>query len=441
MNWRKIISHDNLNLLLSNVMASVFGVLIFMILARELSDSEFGQYVMFLSAAGLFDLLRTGLVRQGFVHLFQTQTSNAFSAIITSGWQLHSLIVLGLSMILFPGFWLIKTLNPDWQSLQLFLLYYPIYMIASYPHQMASWIAQAYKEYQLVNRFRMVTNILYITWIVMMGVLGKSSLTQAMLGLVLSNAVVSIYPLWKLNYKNLMIWQKDLILKLFHFGKYSLGTLAGANLLKSADLLLIGSFLGPEKAAIYAVPLKTLELIEIPMRGFLMTSYSSLIKCFHAGNLFTHAKMIISSLLRLMMIVLPVAAVCSIFPKLVITILGGQVHDESVTILWILCAAMLIMPLDKILGVSLDSMAQPHRNASKVWIMVFLNLIGDVVALYFFQSLWAVAMVTVLNLTGGILFGMWGIQHFRQYLPVLFKLYLQKSKGIYQKSNGHLTSW
>lgn len=54
-----------------------------------------------------------------------------------------------------------------------------------------------------------------------------------------------------------------------------MGTMVGANLLRSSDTFLIGAFLGGEAVAIFNIPLKLFELVEIPLRSFAATALPS----------------------------------------------------------------------------------------------------------------------------------------------------------------------
>ena len=56
-------------------------------------------------------------------------------------------------------------------------------------------------------------------------------------------------------------------------------------------------------------------------------------------------------------------------------------------------------------GIVLDSINKPEKNFYKVMIMAGANVIGDLIAVYVFKSLKAVAVVSIAFTILGILFG------------------------------------
>jgi hypothetical protein len=65
------------------------------------------------------------------------------------------------------------------------------------------------------------------------------------------------------------------------------------------------------------------------------------------------------------------------------------------------------MPLDRYLGIALDSLDLPHINSMKVVLMASLNVFGDWYVLSHQIGLNAVAFITVLNTLFGIFVGMY----------------------------------
>jgi O-antigen/teichoic acid export membrane protein len=93
--------------------------------------------------------------------------------------------------------------------------------------------------------------------------------------------------------------------------------------------------------------------------------------------------------------------------------LGGQqyagtnaaIGANAATILRIFSIYGLLLPLDRMTGVGLDSVNRPEKNLIKVLFMVTANVIGDVVAIFLFHSLELVAVATVMFTLLGILLG------------------------------------
>ena len=67
--------------------------------------------------------------------------------------------------------------------------------------------------------------------------------------------------------------------------------------------------------------------------------------------------------------------------------------------------ALILLPLDRLIGVTLDALGRPAVNAAKVTVMAVVNLVGNLVVLSLVDAVWPVLAVTAVNLAAGILYG------------------------------------
>ena len=65
----------------------------------------------------------------------------------------------------------------------------------------------------------------------------------------------------------------------------------------------------------------------------------------------------------------------------------------------------LLLPIDRMTGIGLDSINKPNINAIKVILMLATNIIGDLIAVYVFGSLELVAVSTIVFTVAGICLG------------------------------------
>jgi O-antigen/teichoic acid export membrane protein len=65
----------------------------------------------------------------------------------------------------------------------------------------------------------------------------------------------------------------------------------------------------------------------------------------------------------------------------------------------------LLLPIDRMTGIGLDSINRPDLNLLKVVCMVTANVIGDLIAVYVFKSLAAIAVGSVLFTILGVWVG------------------------------------
>ncbi len=399
-----LLKRDNIQVLLGNMGASFFGLLNFLLMVRMTTTDDFGRIVIFMSIAGLADLIRTGFVRQGLVRHWISANLKEVRSLAGSAWVLHLAIVVAIVALL----QVVQLIPQAVQQVHVhtFLQYYPLLLIGVVPHQMMSWIAQARKKYIAMNAYRLLANVLIFVLLAVQ--YGGELLTteEVILLIVISHLAVSVFSLISADSVHEVIHMKSgQVLSLFQFGKYSLSTLAGSNLLKSTDTLLIGLLINSESAAIYAIPFKVIELLEIPLRGFVMTSFHRLTLLFNEGNTQTYAAHFKKSVIRLTLVFLPIILFCLIFPSVVVRLLSGATYTESIHVLQVLSIAMLLLPLDKYAGMALDSINRPQDNAMKVWLMVIINFVGDLVVILLEGPLWMIAAITIANVAFGVVYG------------------------------------
>jgi hypothetical protein len=65
-----------------------------------------------------------------------------------------------------------------------------------------------------------------------------------------------------------------------------------------------------------------------------------------------------------------------------------------------------------LLGVALDALGKPQLNTLKVFTMVVVNVVGDLLVLSLGGSLWQIALVTVVTTFAGVLAGLYMLYRF-----------------------------
>ncbi|MEQ8241454.1 MAG: oligosaccharide flippase family protein [Cyclobacteriaceae bacterium] len=400
---KRLLDKDNIIVLLGNVGSSALGLFIFMILARILEPADFGSWALFISFSGLFEIIKTGLIRQALVHQLSDSNTVLQNELLSSARLINLVMSILLGILVF-----IVSLFVKEPSLGVFLTYYPILVIVTAGQQFDTWKSHALGKFIRMNFIRFGLNFFFLIFLSIAYFKPELANIETIVMAYLSiNGVISIVS-WVTCSRHHSFFKatKSTARALLQFGKSSVATLAGANLLKSADNIIIGLLLGTEAVAIYAIPLKAMDLLEIPLRGFGMTAFRKLSNFHHAGEYKQFKSLLKQNVTTLSLAFLPVGLVIFIFPTFVINLLSGAQYEESAGLMMLFVFPMVLLPLDKFIGLSLDAVGQPHINATKVWIMVGVNIVGDCVMIYLFDSLYLVALVTVINIIAGILFGL-----------------------------------
>jgi O-antigen/teichoic acid export membrane protein len=103
-----------------------------------------------------------------------------------------------------------------------------------------------------------------------------------------------------------------------------------------------------------------------------------------------------------------------IFADLFVLILAGKKYLQTdpatgfnaVNIVRVFSLYGLLLPIDRMTGIGLDSINKPNINALKVLFMVIANIVGDLIAIFIFKSLIMVAIGSILFTILGIWIGM-----------------------------------
>ena len=208
---------------------------------------------------------------------------------------------------------------------------------------------------------------------------------------------------------------KPKIKTLLNFGKYSTFTLIGTNLLRNADILIISiSPFGSEAVALFSIPLKLTELQQIPLRSFAATAFPKMSKASLEGKVKEVEHLFYTYSGALTYLFLFISTITFVFAEEFVTIISGDQYlnvdtpgFNIVTIVRILSVYGLLLPIDRMTGIGLDSINKPNINAIKVSVMLGANIIGDIIAVYVFGSLEMVAVSTLVFTTVGILMGVY----------------------------------
>ena len=192
--------------------------------------------------------------------------------------------------------------------------------------------------------------------------------------------------------------------ELVDFGRYSMGTSISTHLLKSSDTFLLMPFRGPVAVALYNIPERLLQILEIPVRSVVQATFPKLARVFHKNpddfNRTLHGETFI-----LTIGMLPVVIAVLYFADTLVLWLGGANYADSANVLRVFAIYTAFVPMDRYAGIAMDAMGKPELNFRKVIIMLLINLVGDIVVLALGYGVLAVSLVSVLTFAMGVFYG------------------------------------
>lgn len=405
--------------LAGNGSTSVLAMVTVALLYRALTIEEIGFWIFFQTISVLLDTFRTGFLQIALVKFYTGTAKERATEVIGSIWYLAILItgVLGAINLAFVPFMNHFTDS----SLLLIIQWFGISFTASLPHSIAAWILQSDQRFDKLLLLRLVTQGTFIISVVVLVLLDQMNL-QAVFVINLCSALftslIAIISGWS-RINTIFSKSSSCVKEIYHFGKFSVGTTISANLLRSADTFIVAYMLGPAAVAIYNLPGRLMEIIEIPLRSTLATAMSSLAKAFNNGNKREVAYILQKYSGTLTLAFVPLALGAVLFADIATGLLGGgkYVDSEAANLLRIMMILAIFYPIDRFIAVSLDIIHQPKANFVKVLLMLFVNVVGDFVGIYLTGNLYGAAFATFLPLLVGIFYGYYC---FNKHIP--FKL-------------------
>lgn len=413
--FKKILKEKNVQSLAGNVIRAGFGFLNFIILARTFDKDIFGEWVLYLTGATFVEMFRFGITKTALVRFLSGADSEGTKKLVGSNWIIGLVVSIFIAVVLY----LINFLFPETiksSGFELFFTWYPLLVFLNLPYNNAMTILQARQQFDKIFYLRFVNSFLFFIGLLINYLWLQKSLQYVVWYHLTIISIVSVCTMI-LNYDGIKyikhVAKKETKI-ILNFGKYTTFTLIGTNLLKSADTFIIAmSPLGVTAVALYSIPLKLTDLLQIPLRSFVSTAFPKMSKASIENNMKMVRYYFYSYGGAITMLFIPVILGCVIFSDFFVLILGGEKYvgvdpetGESASLIFkIFAFYTLMLPLDRLTGVGLDSINKPRKNFYKIIFMVLANIIGDLIAVFIFESLLAVAVVTVAFTFLGLVIG------------------------------------
>ncbi len=395
--------------LLGNGAMALFSVITYAILYRVLTPEEMGNWVFFQFVIIFFETIRTGFLQNALILFYAGAEKDQAKKIAGSCWFIAIVLTAAFLLLNFIGvigFQFISTSDP---SVLLLVNWFGLSLLATLPYNISSWISQAEERFDLILYIRIINQgsfIIFVIILLLLESINLETIVYAYLGSSILTSLFSIFAGWS-GITHFACRTKESINQIFNYGKYSVGTVLSSNLLKSSDSFIIKVMLGPAALAIYNVPQRLLDIVEVPLRSFVATAMPEMSTA-HKQNNKEKVLMIMkkySGLLTALLVPVSIGAI--VFADLIVLIIGGEqyVDTEAANIFRIFMIFGIFFPIDRFLGITLDMINQPQLNLIKVIIMLGVNIVGDIVGIQLFDSLYAVAVVTIFAFLAGVWYG------------------------------------
>lgn len=414
---KKIVREDNFLSLTGNIVIAILGIGGFALLARSLSIEVFGEWVLFIAAGSFIEMFRFGITNTGLIRYLSGADGSYRIKLIGS----NALISLGATIIVAVLLIACKLLFPEAiqnSGYNMFFTWYPLLAFINLPWNIALVVLQADRKYVQILVLKAVNSGFFFLVILLHFLVVTLNLNQLVIALIFVNAATSILSL-VLGWDGILYIKKASVETnkiLLHFGKYTTFTLIGTNLLRSVDTLIISlSPLGSAAVALYSIPLKLTELQQIPLRSFVATAFPKMSKASLRDQIDEVRSLFYTYSGALSYLFVGISLCTFVFAEFFVIVISGHKYLLSdpitgfnvVDIVRVFSLYGLLLPIDRMTGVGLDSINKPKINAIKVFVMLLANVIGDLVAIFIFKSLLFVAIGSIFFTIIGIWMGMY----------------------------------
>lgn len=404
--------------LLGNGSAAVLGLVSFGLLARALERSELGIWVFFMTVFTLFDMVRSGLLSNALIkRIGESDTDEEKHAFTGAAWRFGLWISAGVSVPVSVFFLLFQK---HFSSELVFVgKWFWLVSVVSQPNTMAMWLLNAYNRFDRLFWTRSISQFIYFLGC-LVNYYTRTGLELILWSYVGGWFVAGLFTTanqWN-GLKHFTKGTREHIRSLYDFGKYSMGTLLGSNLLKSTDTFLLMFFMGPAPVARYNVPERLLGLLDIPIRSLVSTAYPKLIAVRKQKGEAEFLPEYEVQTGLLFLIVLPVALATLIFSDWLVIALAGREYLDASVLLKIFAVYTALIPLDRLSGIALEVFDLQKLNFYKVMLMAAVNVVGDVIAIKVFGSVTGVAMVSIITYGSGIVFGYYFLRNKLPFRPL-----------------------
>lgn len=425
----KILKEKNVQSLAGNMLTAGFGFLTFVLLTRSFDQDVFGEWVLYLTGATFVEMFRFGITRTALIRFLAGAKDDKEKELIGSNWLIGLVVSVIIAILLYALLFLFPT-QIESSGFTLFFQWYPILAFLNLPFNNALTILQARQEFDKIFVIKLFNSGLFFLGLLINYIWLKLSLMEVIwmhLGISFFVSAITIVFKWD-GIRYLFYANKATNKIILNFGKYTTFTLIGTNLLKSADTFIIAlSPLGLGAVALYSIPLKLTEMLQIPLRSLVATAFPKMSKASIENDIKMVRYYFYSYSGAITILFIPIVLVSFFFSDIFVLLLGGEKYliidpeiGASASLIFKVFAIYgLLLPIDRLTGVGLDSVNKPKKNFYKIIFMVAANIIGDLIAVFVFKSLMAVAIVTIIFTLIGLIVGYY---YLHQELNLKFKL-------------------
>jgi len=366
----------------SNSVLIGFAFLTFLVLVRVLPQDVFGVWVLYLTVTTFTEIVRNGMTHIGLVKFLAESTGDERNKIITAALFINlSTGIFGVVLIyafatLISQIFSTPTLAPV-------LRMYGVYVLFYMPLSFIEFLCIANLDFKArffsILTYNAVDFFLITGWAFLRGNLQVYELPivqgcAAFMGLLVMLRMGGKYIRIQFDFD----WQW--VSRLFHYGKFVFATSFSSMMFNRVDLMMIGYYLNPAAVAIYNIPTRIGNYVEVPMNAISSIVFPKAAQRQKELGMDAVRYLYERSVGAMLAVVIPAAIVLFVFAKPIILLVAGAQYLPAVPVLQIFAVISMIKPFGRQGGMILDSIGHPNYN----FYLLVLSLLINVILNWFF---------------------------------------------------------
>ncbi len=349
-------------------------------MARGLSKSEYGAWMLYLSLVSFIEVARSGFLKNPIIRESQ-KSGSSFARIQSSSLLINGLFGLVCTGLLFvfrhqfASMWGAPELTDF-----LAIYFYGFWLFVLYSHlDFIQASNLSFRGSALGILAEKGSFFLGIILFLSSSVSGHIHyLAYIHLASVAIGIIVSLTKGWHFL-KIIRKPSREHIRSLSAYGKYTLGTNLGAILLRSIDTWMIGWLMNPGAVATYNVAIRVANLFEAPTQALAQILFPKAVQDLKKEGSSAFKRLYERSVSIILLPTIPFIIVVMIFAGDIVQLLAGDSYALSADVLRVTILFGLLIPFSKQLGILLDADGHARENM----LFVFRNALINTALNYF----------------------------------------------------------
>jgi len=388
-----------------------------MILVRGFATETNGVWALYITLFSLFEAVKQGLLRNATIKFLGTSLySENRSAVLSASLLLNILFSAGVIILLFVfGRLLSGALKAD-QLLPL-LWWSPTMIILLIPFSHCEILLQANYRFSALFRATFIRQAVFFGGVTLLYFFLPAHFTLLNILLLqviaLLAGVTAIYLLSGKGLTPEFVYDRNILNKIFHFGKFTFGTNLFAGLSRSFDHFVTANALdtitGKNYVAYYNTVARINNMVDMPSLAAADVLYPKNVEALENQGLEKVRYYFEQMVGTIIAIILPVSLVIFIFPRLIIYAIAGPAYYPAIPILQLTVLFSMVRPLSYQFGSTMDAIGKPQVNFWTNGALMAINLaltytllkmyggIGAAYAIMIYYSLSFSVMILILK--------------------------------------------